>query len=215
MDITKAAKIVQQFRGENFTNTLAKIEKSVKQLTSKNCLAVLADCGVRDEVLVAAGKVKTLAGQIHLIIHAAGILMCLPKILEADEVVEYVSLGAANNDRKFDLETNNRIAEFKFICWRGQDQQRQNSLFKDFYGLAEDRTLKKKFMYVLGTERPLKFLNGRRNIASALDIAKLRERFEATYGDKYQTVCDYYQAHRTEVILKDISSWVKGLCEVT
>jgi hypothetical protein len=68
-------------------------------------------------------------------------------------VIEYVSLSAGNTKRKFDLEANQRIAEFNFIRWQGGSESiRQNSLFKDFYGLAEQGTQKEKFLYVLGTE---------------------------------------------------------------
>ena len=52
---------------------------------------------------------KRLAGQINVTIHALGILMCLPHILEPDERVESVSLGAGNTGRDFDLETNVRV----------------------------------------------------------------------------------------------------------
>ncbi|WP_283814259.1 hypothetical protein [Bradyrhizobium aeschynomenes] len=44
-------------------------------------------------------------------------MLCLPHILEEGEIVDYVSLGAGNTGRPFDLETNRRIAEFKFIHW--------------------------------------------------------------------------------------------------
>lgn len=169
-------------------------------------------CGASNEVLVAAGLVKKLAGQINVIIHASGILMCLPKILEPNEVVQYLSLGAGNTGRLFDLETDKRVAEFKFIRWRGADAIRQNSLFKDFYQLAEYSTLKKKYIYVLGTEYPMRFLNGRRAIASVLDkYATLLQRFRDTHGDQYKTVRDYYQARGTQVILQDVSLWVSGL----
>ena len=67
-------------------------------------------------------------------------------------MIEYVSLGAGNTGRAFDLETNQRIAEFKFIHWQGGPESiRQNSLFKDFYEMAEYDTRKQKFLYVLGT----------------------------------------------------------------
>jgi len=56
--------------------------------------------------MAAAALMKRVAGQINVVIHALGILLCLPHILEADEVVEYVSLGAGNTGRAFDLETN-------------------------------------------------------------------------------------------------------------
>lgn len=91
MDLTEAARILEQFCGPDLTYTLGGIEASAKGLTLKSCRAVLAACGARDEVLIAAGLVKKLAGQINVIIHASGILMCLPKILESDEVVQYLS----------------------------------------------------------------------------------------------------------------------------
>ena len=41
-----------------------------------------------------------------------------------------------------DLETNHRVAEFNFSHWQGgADTIRQNSLFKDFFQLAEYQTL--------------------------------------------------------------------------
>jgi hypothetical protein len=212
MDIAEAATILQQFCGQNLTNTLAGIEKPAKGLTSQNCPAALVACGAGVDVLIAAGLVKKLAAQINVIIHASGILMCLPKILDPDEVVQYLSLGAGNTGRPFDLETDKRVAEFKFIRWRGADAIRQNSLFKDFYQLAEHSTPKRKYVYVLGTEYPLKFLNGRRAISSVLDkYATLLARFKATYGNQYETVRDYYEARGTQITLQDVSPWVGSL----
>jgi hypothetical protein len=136
----------------------------------------------------------------------------LPKILEPGEVVQYLSLGAGNTGRPFDLETDKRVAEFKFIRWRGADAIRQNSLFKDFYQLAEHSTPKRKYLYVLGTEYPLKFLNGRRAIANVLDkYTTLLERFRTAHGNQYETVRDYYQARGNQVTLQDVSLWVSGL----
>ena len=100
--------------------------------------------------------IKRLAGEIHVVIHALGILLCLPHILKTGEIVESVSLGAGNTGKAFDLETNRRIAEFKFIRWQGGAEMiRQNALFKDFYLMAEHSTHKEKYLYVLGTEIPL------------------------------------------------------------
>jgi hypothetical protein len=67
---------------------------------------VLGSSGVDREVLAAAAALKRLAGQINVSIHATGILLCLPHILEPGESVDYVSLGAGNTGREFDLETN-------------------------------------------------------------------------------------------------------------
>ena len=80
----------------------------------------------------------------------------LPHILEPDERIEYVSLGAGNTGKAFDLETDRRNAEFKFINWRGGSEAiRENTLFKDFYLMAEHETHKLKFLYVLDTKHPL------------------------------------------------------------
>jgi hypothetical protein len=89
-------------------------------------------------VLTAATDVKRLVGQINVMIHALGILLCLPHVLEGDENVQYLSLGAGNTGCPFDLETDRRVAEFKFINWRGGPESiRQNSVFKDLFMMAE------------------------------------------------------------------------------
>ena len=88
------------------------------------------------------------------------------------------------------METNHRIAEFKFIQWRGGAEViRQNQLFKDFFLLAESGSDKRKYLYVVGTKYPLKFLNAGRAINSVLsrNVALLQQ-FRSKFGDQFQTV---------------------------
>ena len=141
----------------------------------------------------AAALMKQLAGQINVVIHALGILRCLPHIFQPGEVIESLSLGAGNTGRDFDLETNQRVAEFKFIRWRGGPETiRQNSLFKDFFELAEHDTDKQKCLYVLGTKHPLAFLTSGRAISSVLNRnVDLLARFQSLYPE-CSTVQDYY-----------------------
>jgi hypothetical protein len=103
-------------------------------------------------------------------------------------------LGARNTGRAFDLETNHRIAEFKFIRWQGGPESiRQNALFKDFYEMAEHPSRKEKFLYVLGTEHGEKFFNSRRAMSNILSRhVKLRNEFTEKFGGQYRTVRDYY-----------------------
>jgi hypothetical protein len=159
------------------------------------------------QVLAAAGLVKSIAAQINVVIHALGILLCLPRILLPGEVVEYVSLGAGNTGKAFDLETNLRIAEFKFIQWQGGSEAiRQNALFKDFYLMAEYPSAKQKILYVVGSRHPEKFFNGRRSLSSVLSHhVKLQKQFAEKYGDQYRTVRDYYLPRRNLVTVEDIS----------
>jgi len=54
--------------------------------------------------------------------------------LQSGEVVEQLSLGAGNSGKSFDLTTNQRVAEFKFIQWKGgSESARKREFFKDFY----------------------------------------------------------------------------------
>jgi hypothetical protein len=78
---------------------------------------------------------------------------CVSELLEGEEVVEWLSLGAGNTGKSFDLVTNRRIAEFTFIDWKGGSASiRRQKVFKDFYLLAEAQTDKRQFLYFLGQE---------------------------------------------------------------
>jgi len=140
-----------------------------------------------EPLLDAALFMKQAAGQVNVLIHAVGILLSLPHILQDGEVVESLSLGAGNTGRPFDLETNRRIAEFKFITWKGGPESiRQNSLFKDFYMMAEYETKKEKYLYVIDTHHPLKFFQGGRVLSSVLSRNnKLSKEFEDRYGNRF------------------------------
>jgi hypothetical protein len=107
------------------------------------CTEINETFGIGSDLLEAAATVKRAAAQIDVLIHSIGILHLLPSILEEGETIEYLSLGAGNTGKKFDLETDRQIAEFTFIAWRGGVEAiRQNKLFVDFFHLAEAVTLR-------------------------------------------------------------------------
>jgi len=95
LDIADAVVALQTFSGPELTTTLAQIESAIEGRTSHDCAPLLAQHNVRHDALDAAGLVKRMAGQIDVVIHALGILLCLPDLLQADEVIESLSLGAA------------------------------------------------------------------------------------------------------------------------
>ncbi len=213
LELANAARLFQAFGGTDLTRTLAGIESALVSRSVDSCNVTLAAAGVRVDVLGAAGLLKRLTGQVNVVIHALGILLCLPRILEPGEVIEYVSLGAGNTGKAFDLETNRRIAEFKFIQWRGGSEAvRQNGIFKDFYLMAEYPTEKRKFLYVLGKKHPEKFLNGRRALSSVLSHqSKLQAQFASKYGDSYRTVSEYYLPRKNDVVIEDVLPLVPEL----
>jgi hypothetical protein len=213
MDLTQITAHLQKFSGADLTATLARIESELHGVNAQTCGSILSTVGAERQALAAAAALKRVAGQVNVAIHALGILLCLPHILEADEIVEYVSLGAGNTGRQFDLETSLRVAEFKFIRWRGGPESiRQNSIFKDFFLLAEADTDKRKYLYVLDTKHPLKFLNAGRALSSVLSKdARVERLFRAKFGDRFQRVRDYYLAHENKVTVADASAWVPEL----
>jgi hypothetical protein len=147
------------FAGADLTGRIGDLEGDFAGTNSETLRTVLDQSRVTHELLSSAYAMKRVAGQINVVIHAIGILLCLPHILEAGERVSSLSLGAGNTGREFDLETDRRIVEFKFIHWQGGAETiRQNALFKDLYQMIEHPTEKRKFMYVLGTKVPTKFL---------------------------------------------------------
>jgi hypothetical protein len=214
-DPADVARKLAGFTGPKLTATLAKVEGSIHGLTAGSCQAFLEEAKAGKQALAAAAEMKRLAGQINVVIHALGILLCLPHILEEGETVEYVSLGAGNTGRAFDLETNKRIAEFKFINWQGGSETiRQNSIFKDVFELIRHKTNKRKYLYVLGTHHPLKFLQGGRSLDSILSRhTKLKRIFDDLYGNKFQKVRDWYVTHASEVSVVDVSPWLSELAE--
>src|SRR6266566_5203701 len=214
--IEDAIHLLQTFRGADLTRTIYQIEESLRGVSADSYSAVLTTSGAKAEVLGAAGLIKQLAGQINVVIHALGILLCLPHILRPGEVIEYVSLGAGNTGRAFDLETTLRVAEFKFIHWQGgPESARHFSIFKDFYAMAESKTKKERYLYVLGTEHREKFFNSGSALSSVLNrSATLRKKFNDKFGDRYRTVRDYYLPRKGLVVIPDVTPFVPQLVAV-
>lgn len=210
MTIDKALGALKAFQGTSLTKSLSDIERSIIGLGLREVDSYCAERGIDDDFMGSAIAVKRVAGQINVIIHAAGILSSLSGLLEPDEKVEEVSLGAGNTGRQFDLETNLRVAEYKFIDWQGGPESiRQNGIFKDFYNLAEHKTHKRKFLYVVGTEYPLKFFNGGRALTSVLSRQpKILAEIHSKYGSSIARVRDYYEIQKNEVAICDVTPYI-------
>lgn len=207
MSLDHAIEAIQKFQGESLTASLSSIESELRGFCTDKIEAFCLARNLSKEFITSALEIKKVAGQINVIIHAAGIIRSLPSLLREDEIVESVSLGAGNTGRKFDLETNFRVAEYKFIDWQGGAETiRQNSIFKDFFELAEYETSKEKYLYVVDTRYPLKFFTSRRSIASVLSRQpQLLVRLNDKYGDVVKTVSDYFEQNKSKVHICDIS----------
>src|SRR5207249_3548941 len=114
MSLARAAQCVQQFEQGSLTHRLASLEALFRDSDRRGAAKLCASQDLGPDLLQAALQLKKVAGQVNVLVHAAGILAALPSILTDSEVVQALSLGAGNTGRLFDLETNRRIAEFKF-----------------------------------------------------------------------------------------------------
>lgn len=208
--ILDAAVEIQKFENKSLTKQISSIEKALVGKNLTNCQDQYSSFNVSTSLLDSAIIFKRAVSQINVLIHSVGILLSLPHILENDEIIEYLSLGAGNTGRPFDLETNLRIAEFKFISWQGGPEViRQNSLFKDFYLLAEYKTEKSKFLYTIDTEMPIKFLKSNRALKSVMSRnIKLWSDFQNSYSDKYMKVREYYEYRKSDVHLVDLTNFL-------
>lgn len=199
-----AAKSLQEFYGDSsLTRKISELQSSIANSTGNNIAALLVDQSIGQSVLDAALLLKEVGSQINVVIHAVGIVLALPYLLDSDEIVIYASLGAGNTGKPFDLETDKRVAEFKFINWQGGAESiRQNQLFKDFFYLAEHAGAKRRCLYVFDTQYPLKFFNGRRRLSSVLSHNRaLRDDFYNRHSDRYRVVSEYFLDNKERVEL--------------
>lgn len=215
-DLFAAASRIETFRDGSLSSAVAKIEARLVGSDKTKTPGILAEINVGIELLLAAILVKKSSSQINEILHAAGILLALPSILQDGESVESLSLAAGNTGKGFDLETNQRIAEFTFIQWQGGPEViRQNKILKDFYFLAEAETHKKRELYTIGTSYPEKFFRSKRGLAKILDgNAKLGDAFRRKYGEQFVQVRDYCVPRLNAVSLRDICVHLPSLATV-
>ena len=214
--LDEALLAVLYFRGESqaLRHRIAEVEFAIAGLMPDRAIEAAGLLGVTPDLLAGALLVKEAAAQIDVILHAAGIVASIPYILEPEERIEYVSLGAGNTGRAHDLETDRQVAEFKFIHWHGgAESVRQDSLLIDLFHLAVSQTTKARRIYLTGIAVPMRFLEGsRRDLRTALARRPgVPEQFNKVYGDNFVTVRDYWAAIRDQVEVIDLESLVPTL----
>jgi hypothetical protein len=204
---------VAGFSNRNLTTTLSAIETQLKQKNRAIVATISKEAGWDVELLRAALDVKYAAARINDVVHSVGILVSLPKILKPGEKILSMSLGAGNTNRSWDLESDRRIAEFKFIRWQGGAETiRQNALFKDFFFLAEEKTERERYLYVLGLEHPMKFFGSSRKLDPILKgNSKLADAFRRANLRNCELVCDYFHLRENKVKIVDLIPMVPEL----
>jgi hypothetical protein len=202
-DVLAALDAVRKFKGSRLSTTIGQLERSAEARKGDDLRKFLAEKAIDGPLLRSAVAVKRAAAQIDEVVHAVGTLLALPEILDEDEVIESLSLAAGNTGRDYDVETNKRVAEFTFIEWKGGPEAiRKQKLFKDFYVLAEAKTEKKRFIYIVGDEfGPKVFLSRSLCTGMLRKFAFLQKEFAQQYGSTLP-VREYYdmKKHLVEIV---------------
>src|SRR5262249_50774264 len=99
-DIRVAAQTLEAFTKGSLRATIATIESDLRSCSGAACGSYLTEKLIGVDLLLAANALKKAAGQIHVIVHSAAILLLLPRLLEEHETVQSVSLGAGNAGKR-------------------------------------------------------------------------------------------------------------------
>ena len=91
MSIDHAIEAIESFQGASLTASLSGIETQIVGLGLNEVQNFCGSRGIDDAFLASALSIKKIAGQVNVIIHAAGILRSLQSIMESGEVVENVT----------------------------------------------------------------------------------------------------------------------------
>lgn len=148
---------IAEFKGNNLKAKLVEIKHDLIGKTK-------GEIPEQENLYEAALIVKKVSAQIDEMVHATGIVNCLSKILEPNEIIEDLSLAAGSEGYGFDLVTNKRIAEFKFARWQdtAANGMRKRQVFADLVKLYLFETEKKKELYVFGADRIRKYFQSER-----------------------------------------------------
>ncbi len=151
MKAADALNTIKRFKGNNLKVKLNELKKSIIQ---DQQLPELSN------IYESALEIKRLSAQIDEIVHATGIIQCLPKILEKGEKVIDLSLASGADGEGIDLVTNKRIAEFKFARWQEgkANGMRKRQVFTDLVNLYLDERDCRKELYVCDYAKVFHFL---------------------------------------------------------
>ncbi|MEU7788447.1 hypothetical protein [Amycolatopsis sp. NPDC049159] len=197
------------FGQEDLSSRVVRLEVLLEGAAAETVDARVAPEGLTDDLLRGALLVRRHAGRVNDLIHAAMIVRALPSILEPGErIVRRPSLAAGNDpSRKFDLETDRRVAEFKAAEWKGRDAMRKRTLVADLVGLVLERGDRRAELYVLGS-LPIDFLrksNSTMEWALGRSSPNLREAYKQRFGSAALTVSQFTAGPAADVVLRDLN----------
>jgi len=197
-------------KNKSLKEKIASIEDELNGKRKSDITDFIISHGIQD-LLSENFLIKQLSSQVDVMIHAFGTLYALLNILEPDEIIIEMSLGAGNTGKQYDVATSKRLAEFKFANWNSSSNTiRQNTIFKDFVGLVryDDIEKRKKYIYCLDHSHVIDFFeNSGRNLQNVLSRNTIHQKHEDLW-DSYSSVKEYFNKHKNEVGIVDLNKFL-------
>src|SRR3954447_14675259 len=185
---------------------IAALEQALAKKDRDAVAAVVASHGLTPATLSASLLVRENLGKLSDLVHATGIALALPHLLEPDEVLKRPFLAAGNDaERLYDVDTNLRAAEFKFARWtNGGNGGREKDLFKDLVLLTQAPPSLRAEIYVRGP-RPARFLSGRASARKQLKRSQaVLSVFDGQAEDPDMTVATYVATFASHAQVVDL-----------
>ena len=196
MDINEAINIVKAFKKESVKEVLLDLQKTDITNSTNDF----------ENIFTSAKIIKEASAQIDEIVHASGIMLALTVWLNKNEKVQYLSLGAGNHKEHFDLETNQRIAEFKFGKWNESSANgiRRRGYFSNYVTLLTTEDIRTKYFVVEDKNAFEKFIKKKsqwKNVLSKNPTCyKNLEKFLVNNKMEYVTTVGEIYNHFQEVV---------------
>lgn len=164
----------------------------------------------------AAVQTRQQLGRLNDLVHAAGIALTLPLLLEPGERLSNRPSLAAGNDpsRPFDVETNLRVMEFKFSVWQaGSNATRKRAVFHDLVHLAADKSERRAELYFIGSQSAKFLQTTTSGVSWALNrqAEKTRELFVDRFGSTDIPIPQFTNGPAAHVQLLDLGKVTPGL----
>lgn len=208
------ARILAFLARQPLTSVVSELEHALEGAEREQAARHSEAFGIDHDLLAAAVSTRRQLGRINDLIHASAITLILPRLLEPGEVVQGRPSLAAGNDpsRKYDLETDRRVAEFKLAQWAGADAMRKRGAFKDLVHLAADTSGRRAQLFVVG-QAPIRFLRQSKSAAAwGLDRAtNSRTMFEERFGPLSMPIRDFTAGPGSHVELVDLEPELPAL----
>lgn len=216
MELLEAIKIVLDSIGDTPSQRFSELKLQIEGKKIKEITENIKD--INHESFKAAKIIKESKSQINETVHAIGIIILLPKILDKQEKVESVSLAAGSDRSGFDLVTDKRVAEFKF--GKSPKEQligyRRRTFYSDYLCLLMniDKNDKTQYFYLYQPHLFIKFIKGKsqwKNVLKKnLSLMNRFENFLKRHNSNASTVKEVYdEFDNGSIIIEDINSLLR------